>query len=85
MDPKDSIIMRLAVLKLSGEQSDYFADEKATPMIGCWNEDGMSLTFYMLADGILEEKQVTNEPSLEKTNNLGFRLGQTQTSSTENR
>ena len=27
-------------------------------MFGKWNDDGMSLTFFMLADGIMEEKQV---------------------------
>lgn len=40
-----------------GEHSDAFTDAKASLMFGNWNEDGMSLTFYCLADGILEEKQ----------------------------
>ena len=30
-------------------------------MFGNWNPDGMTLTFYALADGIIEEKQVRTE------------------------
>lgn len=40
-----------------GEHMDLFAEEKACLMFGNWAEDGMSLTFYCLGDGILEEKQ----------------------------
>lgn len=47
-----------------GEHSDAFTDAKASLMFGNWNEDGMSLTFYCLADGILEEKQVFSSISI---------------------
>ena len=48
----------VAQIFFSGENQDNFAEEKAALLFGNWNEDGMSLTFYCLSDGILAEKQV---------------------------
>lgn len=40
-----------------GEHMDYFAEEKACLLLGNWGEDGMTVKFYCLSDGLHVEKQ----------------------------
>ena len=45
---------------------DYFAEEKACLLLGNWGEDGMTVKFYCLSDGLHVEKQVRHGRALVK-------------------